>query len=78
MNEDGTVVDELTEKSSIITNQQLQFLAYSAFTSMKHGYLGEKSVFLFLTVFNVALELIPLMMLMLDSSMQMKINYYLI
>jgi len=78
MNEGGTVVDELTEKSSIITNHQLQFLAYSAFTSMKHGYLGKKSVFLFLTVFNVALELIPLMMLMLDSSMQMKINYYLI
>jgi hypothetical protein len=29
-------------------------------------------------VFNVALELISLMMLMLDSSMQMKINCYLI
>jgi hypothetical protein len=42
MDEDGNVVDELTRKASIITNCQLQFLAYSAFTSMKHHYLGKK------------------------------------
>jgi hypothetical protein len=26
-----------------ITNQQLRYFAYSAFTSAKHGYLGKKN-----------------------------------
>jgi hypothetical protein len=40
--EDGKVVEELTEKSRVISNCQLCYLAYSAFTSMKHGYLWKK------------------------------------
>jgi hypothetical protein len=78
MNEDGIVVDELTEKSSIITNHQLQFLAYSAFTSMKHGYLGKKKPIPLPHCVQCGIRVISLMMLMLDSSMQMKIKYYLI
>jgi hypothetical protein len=41
MDEDGKAVDQLMEKSSIITNHHLYYLAYSAFTSMKHGYQEE-------------------------------------
>ncbi len=36
----GNIVDEVDGQVRI-GNKQLQFLAYSAFTSMKHGYLGK-------------------------------------
>jgi hypothetical protein len=43
MNEDGNVVHDQVDKATAIKNWQLHFLAYSAFTSAKHGYLGKKN-----------------------------------
>jgi hypothetical protein len=39
----GNVVEEYEEgKTDLITNKQLHFLAYSAYTSLRHGFLGKK------------------------------------
>ena len=39
---DGNLVDEPNETCTIITNKQLRFLAYSAYTAAKYGYLGKR------------------------------------
>jgi hypothetical protein len=38
---DGNIVEGNHDGGSVITNKQLRFLAYSAYTSAKHGYLGK-------------------------------------
>jgi hypothetical protein len=43
MNEDGNVVHNQVDKATTITNWQLHFLPYSAFTSAKHDYLEKKN-----------------------------------
>jgi hypothetical protein len=40
--DNGNIVDEILDTCAPITNHQLQYLAYAAFTSVKHGYLGKK------------------------------------
>ncbi len=43
MDKDGNVIEECEEGTiDLITNKQLHFLAYSAYTSLKHGFLGKK------------------------------------
>jgi hypothetical protein len=39
---DGNIVEGNHDGGSVITNKQLRFLAYSAYTSAKHGYLGKR------------------------------------
>ncbi len=39
---DGNVDHENYDGGTVITNKQLRFLAYSAYTSAKHGYLGKR------------------------------------
>jgi hypothetical protein len=39
---DGNVDHENHDGGTVITNKQLRFLAYSAYTSAKHGYLGKR------------------------------------
>lgn len=38
----GNVVAEASENCALVTNRQLRYLAYAAFTSAKHGHLGKK------------------------------------
>jgi hypothetical protein len=43
VDKDGNVIEEYEEGTTdLITNKQLRFLAYSAYTSLKHGFLGKK------------------------------------
>ena len=43
VDKDGNVIQEYKEGTTdLITNKQLRFLAYSAYTSLKHGFLGKK------------------------------------
>jgi hypothetical protein len=43
VDKDGNVIQEYEEGTTdLITNKQLRFLAYSAYTSLKHGFLGKK------------------------------------
>jgi hypothetical protein len=43
VDDDGNVMDEFEEgRCDVITNKQLRFLCYSAYSSAKHGYLGKK------------------------------------
>jgi hypothetical protein len=43
VDKDGNVVEEYEEGiTDLITNKQLRFLAYFAYTSLKHGFLGKK------------------------------------
>jgi hypothetical protein len=45
----GRIIDESCnivdghDGSTVIGNKQLRFIAYSVFTSMKHGYLGKRN-----------------------------------